>query len=181
MKLNEIIKMCSEMLNLDLPDVNSGSDLPDIHIVKILQSCANFVYEELYRDYATSLRKTVVDVVDGFADTSVYRMCKVIALTDGEGNDVKFRYSDGGIYVEADGRYNMCYARLPDVIGLNDEVVMPSPRITERIFIYGIIREYYAALGDWVNAKQWDERYKDALAVACGKTSSMRLPVRGWL
>ena len=177
MKLYDILTTCGEMLGLQLDDGLNESDAR----VKILVNCANFVYEELYRDYATALRKTVVEVTNGFADTSVYKLCKVISLTDGEGNEVKFRYGEGGIWVDEDGKYNMCYARLPDIIGLNDEVLMPSPRITERIFAYGTIREYYAATGDFAVAKQWDDRFKDALAVACSKTSSMRLPVRGWL
>ena len=175
MKLKEIIKICTEMLNLDTVDLAE-----DDARTKILVNCANFVYEELYRDYATSLRKTVVEVVDNFADTSIYKLCKVISLTDGEGNQVHFRYSDGGICVDHDGKYNMCYARLPEIIGLDDEVVMPL-RITERIFAYGIAREYHAVLGDFALAKMWDDRFKDALKVASTKTSSMRLPVRGWL
>ena len=177
MKLNEIIKMSSEILNLGLDEVDFDGELPDNNIVKILLNCSNFVYEELFRDYATSLKKTVVEVIGGFADTSVYRMCRVISLVDAEGNDVKFRYGDGGVYVETDGKYNMCYARLPDVLSWGDEVAMPSPRITERMFVYGVVREYYAVMGDFALAKQWDTRFKDALQVAGVKTSSMRMPV----
>lgn len=181
MKINEIIKMSSEILNLNLPTELFDEEMPDDNMVRILLNSCNFVYEELYRDYATSLRKTVVEVIDGFVDTSVYRMCRVISLVDAEGNDVTFRYGDGGLYVDADGKYNLCYARLPDVLGWGDEVCMPSPRITERMFVYGVVREYYAVTGDWTLAKQWDTRFKDALQVAGVKTSSMRMPVRGWL
>lgn len=181
MKINEIIKMSSEILNLDLSDVDFDGDMPDSNIVRIMLNSCNFVYEELFRDYATSLRKTVVEVKDGFADTSVYRMCRVISLVDAEGCDVKFRYGDGGLYVDTDGKYNLCYARLPDVLGWGEEVHMPSPRITERMFVYGVVREYYAVTGDWVLAKQWDTRFKDALQVAGVKTSSMRMPVGRWV
>lgn len=181
MKTNEIVKISSEILNLDLSEEYFENDLlPDDNVVKILLNCCNFVYEELFRDYATSLRKTVVEVRDGFADLSVYRMCKVISLVDAEGNDVKFRYSAGGLYAE-DGKYNLCYARLPDVLGWIDEIHMPSPRITERMFVYGVVREYYAVTGDWTQAKEWDVRFKDALQVAGVKTSSMKMPVGRWL
>ena len=181
MKINEIVKMSSQILNLNLAEEYFDSnELPDDNVVRILLTCCNFVYEELFRDYATSLRKTVVEVKDGFADTSVYRMCKVISLVDAEGNDVKFRYGDGGLYAE-DGRYNLCYARLPDVLSWDNEVHMPSPRITERMFVYGVVREYYAVIGDWTLAKEWDTRFKDALQVAGVKTSSMKMPVGRWL
>ena len=182
MKLYEIIKICNEALNLDIPSeyFEERQEESDWRI-KTLVNCCNFVCEELYRDYATSIRKTVVEVTNGFADTSDYKMCRVLTLTDGEGNDVKFRYTDNGISVEKDGKYNMRYARLPERLGWNDVVTMPSPRITERIFVYGVAREFYLAIGDVELAKQWDERFKDALAVACSKTSPMRMPVRGWL
>ncbi|MCH5153049.1 MAG: hypothetical protein J1F68_03740 [Clostridiales bacterium] len=181
MTVNEIVKMSSEILNLGLSEECFEGDLPDNNVVKILLNSCNFVYEELFREYATSLRKTVVEIKDGFADTSLYRMCRVISLVDAEGNDVKFRYGDGGLYVDADGKYNLCYARLPDVLSWGDEVRMPSPRITERMFVYGVVREYYSVTGDWALAKQWDTRFKDALQVAGVKTSSMRMPVGRWL
>lgn len=182
MKTNEIIKMSGEILNLDLSeDYFHSEQMPADNIVKILLNSCNFVYEELFRDYATSLRKTVVDVVDGFADTSAYRLCRVISLVDAEGNDVKYRYGDGGLYVDKDGKYNLCYARLPDVLGWGEEVKMPSPRITERMLVYGVVREYYAITGDWNSAAQWDARFKDALQVAGVKTSSMKMPVGRWL
>ena len=181
MKVSEIVKTCGEILNLNFSDEYfECSDAPNEFSVKILVNGCNFVLEELYRDYATSIRKTVVEVKDGFADTSIYKLCKVISLLDSEGNDVKFRYSDGGLYVNTDGKYNMCYARLPSVVGWDDEVQLPSPRLTERVLIYGVVREYYAIIGDWQSAKQWDARYKDALQVACGKISTMRMPVGRW-
>ena len=180
MTVNEIIKLSSEILNLEFPNEYFDGEMPADNVVKILLNSCNFVYEELFRDYATSLRKTVVEVKDGFVDTSLCRMCRVISLVDEEGNDVKFRYGDGGLYAE-DGRYNLCYARLPDVLRWGDEVHMPSPRITERMFVYGVVREFYAVTGDWALAKEWDTRFKNALQVAGVKTSSLRMPVGRWL
>ena len=185
MKVSQIVKICGEMINLGLPDELfdegvSGSVAGQNPDVKVLINCCNFVLEELYRDYATSLRKTVAQAVEGFVDTSQYKLCKVISLVDAEGNDVKFRYGDGGLYVDKDGKYNLCYARLPNAVEWEDEIVMPSPRVTERMLIYGVIREYFASQGDWSSAKQWDVRFKDALMVSQVKVSSMRLPVGRW-
>lgn len=184
MKVSQIVKICGEMLNIAFPDeffdVSANNDVTDSVDAVALVNCCNFVLEELYRDYATSLRRTVVESAEGFVDTSKYKLCKVISLVDAEGNDVKFRYGDGGLYVDKDGKYNMCYARLPAQMEWNDEIAMPSPRITERMLIYGVIREYFAMQGDWNNAKQWDSRFKDALRSSEVKISSMRLPVRRW-
>ena len=183
MKVKDLLKLCGERANLPFPDEEEiESEMATLgSCVRQLLNCCNNVLEELYRDYASSIRKTVVDVVDGFADTSGYRLCKVISLVDGEGNDVKYRYTEGGLLVDEDGKYNLCYARLPVEVGLEDEVTLPSPRITERILAYGILREYFAMVGDRLTASQWDERYKDALRIADVKSSSMRMPVGRWL
>lgn len=184
MKVNQLIKICAEMLQLATDDQVFESDETQAmqnRDVKTLVNACNFVLEELYRDYATSLRKTVICVKDGFADTSAYKMCKVVSLVDAEGNNVAFRYCDNGLYVQKDGCYNMCYARLAGDLGWNDEISLPSPRITERILAYGIVREYYSVTGDWYNAEKWDERFKDALQVSMTKPSPMRIPARRWL
>ena len=184
MKVKELLKLCGEMGNLNFPSEEEidGEMEQQGSCVRQLLNCCNFTLEELYRDYASSIRKTVVEVVDGFADTSEFRLCKVISLVDGEGNDVKYRYTEGGLCVAEDGRYNLCYARLPSDVGLEDDVTLPSPRITERVLAYGILREYFTIIGDALSACQWDERYKDALRIADVKSSSMRMPPVGrWL
>ena len=183
MKVKELLKLCGDMANLAFPDdeeIESELETQGSTVRQLL-NCCNFTLEELYRDYASSVRKTVVEVVDGFADTSAYRLSKVISLVDGEGNDVKYRYTEGGLSVEEDGKYNLCYARLPGDVNLEDEVTLPSPRITERVLAYGILREYFAIIGDRATASLWDERYKDALRIADVKSSSMRMPVGRWL
>ena len=182
MKVKELLKLCGEMANLNPSEEEIESEAEEQgSSTKRLLNCCNFTLEELYRDYASSVRKTVVEVVDGFADTSGLKLNKVISLVDGEGNDVKYRYTEGGLSVDGDGRYNLCYARLPNDVGLEDEITLPSPRITERVLAYGILREYFTVIGDTLTASQWDERYKDALRIADVKSSSMRMPVGRWL
>ena len=182
MKVKELLKLCGEMGNLNISYEEMESDAEQQgSCLRQLLNCCNFTLEELYRDYASSIRKTVVEVIDGFADTSGFRFCKVISLVDGEGNDVKYRYTEGGLWVDKDGKYNLCYARLPNDVDLEDEVTLPSPRITERMLAYGILREYFAINGDTLTASLWDERYKDSLRIVEVKTSSMRMPVGRWL
>ena len=183
MKVKELLKLCSEMGDIEFPeDSQLDTELnTQGSCARRLLNCCNNTVEELFRDYASALRKTVVEVVDGFADTSEYKLCKVISLVDGEGNDVKFRYTDGGLSVEKDGKYNLCYAKLPNELNIGDEVVLPSPRITERIVAYGILRDYFTTVGDKAAAAQWEDRYKDALRVTDVKSSPMRRPVGRWL
>ena len=183
MKVKELLMLCSEMGNLTFPADNEiDTELNTAgSCIRQLLVCCNCILEELYRDYASALRKTVVEVVDGFADTSAFKLSKVISLVDGEGNDVNYRYTEGGLAVSQDGKYNLCYARLPDEVGIDDELTLPTPRITERILAYGVLREYFAIIGDRQTSSQWEERYKDALRIADVKSSPMRMPVGRWL
>ena len=182
MKVRELLKLCGEMANLNFPTEEETETADEQGgCVRQLLTCCNFTLEELYRDYASAIRKTVIEVVEGFADTSGLQLCKVISLLDGEGNDVKYRYTEGGLSVERDGKYNLCYARLPSKVGLEDEITLPSPRITERVLSYGILREYFFLNGDRATASQWEERYKDALRIADVKNSPMRMPVGRWV
>lgn len=182
MKLKEVIKACGDLLSLELAASYFDNDVAPANnsFVDKLVTCFEQVYEELYRDYAAALRKTVVEAVNGVIDLKGFRLCRVISLVDEEGVSVPFRYSDDALLAR-DGKYNLTYARLPDPVGWNDELVMPSPRIGERVLVYGVAREYLASINDWATARQWDERFKNALQAASGKTASMRLPVRGWL
>ena len=180
MKVKELLKLCGEMGNIDTGDFDSKVKQEGSSARQLL-NCFNFTLEELYRDYASSIRKTVVEVKDGFADTSDFKLCKVISLVDGEGNDVKYRYTEGGLAVDGDGKYNLSYARLPGDVGLDDDVTLPSPRITERVMSYGILREYFTINGDMATASVWEERYKDALRIVEVKTSSIKMPSRRWL
>ena len=182
MKVKELLMLCAEMGNLNL-DVNTFEN--DAKVVgacaRQLLNCCNFVLEELYRDYASAVKRTVVEVADGFVDTSSLNLCKVISLVDGEGNDVKYRYAEGGLSVNGSGKFNLCYARLPSALGLKDDIALPSPRITERVLAYGILREYFTIIGDTYTASQWEERYHGALRIADVKNSTMRMPARRWL
>lgn len=181
MKLRQVVKECGDILALGLSEdfFQPQAEVTDGRVARLL-NCFRSVYDELYRDYASALGKTVVESVDGKVDLSPYKLCRVVSLVDGEGNRVSFRYSDNALAVK-DGRYNMCYARLPENVEWDGDVIMPSPCIGERVLIYGMLRDYLASLHDWANAAQWDKRFKDALQVACGKSPAKRMPVRGWL
>lgn len=182
MKLNQLLKICGELLNLNIPDgiFETEQEATDVRVVR-LDAAFRHTYEEIFRDYASALRKTVVTATEGEVDLAPYNMCRVVSLTDGEGQNVPFRYGEQKLYTDRDGSFNMCYARLPDNLGWKDEVSMPSTRITPRIVAYGVARDYHTSLGDWQSAKQWDERFKNALQSACGKSASMHMPSRRWL
>lgn len=182
MKVIDVVETCNKILDLDIEvgKISSGEVLPCDKTSRIV-SCCNLVLEELYRDYAAHCRKTVAEARDGFISTSEYNLCRVLSLCDGEGSPVSFRYTEGGVLVKKDGKYNMTYAKLPVEVGINDNITLPSPKITDRIFIYGVLREYLLQNGDYTAAQVWREKFEDALSVANMQTVSGVMPVRRWL
>ncbi len=181
MKLKELIQKCSELLGLELSrSYFQATSQPQNTYIDKLVACFDSVYEELFRDYASPLRRTVVQSADGVVDLSGLRLNKVVSLTDGEGRDVPFRYSDNALSVGRQGSFNLCYSRLPDDVAWDEEIKLPAPYLSDRLLTYGIMREYLCTVGDWSAAGMWDERYRTAITAACSKTTSMRLPVGRW-
>lgn len=193
MKIYEIVQRCKDVifgadfsediaLTAEQKNDETQSDAPTKRSTDtLLVTCCNLVLEELYCDYATAIKKTVIEVVDGFAKIDGLQLSRVISVKDDNGYDVKYRYSENGLQIDRDGTYNLTYARLPETVAENDDLLLPSPRITPRIFIYGVLKEYFFATNDAVCANTWEERYKDALQIANVKQSSMRMPQRRWI
>lgn len=182
MTVANVIETVEEILNggsVMCAEENGENVSPD-EKYKSLVSCCNFVLEDLYRDYATDCRKTVVEVKNGIADVSGLNMCRVLSLADSSGNSASFTYNSQGLLAETDGRYNLTYARLPQTLTYVSEVVLPDPRITYRIFIYGVIAEYLKRRGDYQKSAVWNDKFVTALSAAY-RTCAGVMPVRRWL
>lgn len=179
MTVKEIVALCSKMADLEVDEsCFSDGGAPDEKAQK-LALCCNCVLEQLYCDFATALKTCRVTSRNGVIDVKPLRLNRVISLADACGNNAPYRYTQDGIAV-ADGEYILTYALLPQKADWNDEVSFPSPRITQRIFAYGVISEYFFQIGDFSAAEIWETRYKDALHSSRVKTSSMCLPVGRW-
>ncbi|HIU91159.1 MAG TPA: hypothetical protein IAC72_04025 [Candidatus Fimimonas merdipullorum] len=181
MKIYEILSLCNDMAKLGLPaeyfTANNQSALADERIRAMLTCCAT-VSEELYCDYAAAVKKCRVRAENGFIDCSKLRLCRVISLTDSMGNAAKYRYTEGGLITD-EGEYTVVYAALPPKTEWDGEIKL-TPRITPRIFAYGIIAEYCFISGDVVAQKSWAQRYYDALRLAEIKTSLQTMPAGRW-
>ncbi len=180
MKLKQIVKLCGQLCGITLPsDLDDAATQSD-KTVMLLVNCCNLVLDELYREYAASVCKTVVEAADGFIDTSTLPLGKVLSLTDGYGCDVPFKYTQNGLITEQKGKLNLCYSRQSVGAEWNEELPLPTPQISARIVVYGVVAEYLQAAGDINGYSLWRQRYEDALR-ACCRSHCNRMPVRRWL
>ena len=183
MKVSQIAKICKELANLDLPP-NCYQDVTDDYTqsdcAKLILTVSNLVLEDVYCNYATSLVKVVVVSNDGIIDTSNLQLNRVVALTDSQGNNVAYRYTERGLFVDYNGTFNLLYAKLPPQVDWNDEFLLPSPRITPRVFAYGVLAEYFHSIADDVQAERYQSKYQAALRIATRKITPTKMPARRW-
>lgn len=182
MTVTKIIQTIDEMLGLGIyQQANSDQQTVqnDIRSIRLLD-CCNSVSEQLYAEHMADPTRTVVEVVNGVAplDPQTYRVLKI---KDSNGCDVDFNYTSNGIAVEADGRYNVTYARLPQRMSFEDEVILPDPRFTHRLFVYGVIAEYFRRVGDYATGESWQQKFDDAITVTVELRKSARMRTRRWL
>lgn len=183
MKVSQIAKICKELANLDLPPncyQTEGDDYSASDCAKLLLVASNVVLDDLYCNWTPSLCKAVVCSKNGFVDTQSLLLNSVVRLTDSQGNDVTYRYTERGLFVQTDGTFNLLYAKLPPTVDWNDQFVLPSPKITPRIFAYGVLTEYFHSIADDVQAQRYQTKYHDALRIATRKLSPMKMPARRW-
>lgn len=178
MTVTELITTVNSILNLG---VNVEASLSEQPVCATLLACCNFVLEDLYRNHATHTRTTVVEAVDGFIPTKDIRLCRVFAVTDSCGRQTRYKYASGGLLVDVDGKYNLAYAKLPTELSFTSEVTLPSPRITDRIFVYGVIAEYLRITGDYTAASVWRDKFEAAVTVATADKTTAKMPARRWL
>lgn len=184
MTILEVVETVDTILNIGIidcinPDEDKIAQLQRDDDVASIVSCCNYVLEELYRSSFVDCHTTVVEATEGVIDVSNLKMLRVLALRDAEGNKARIMQGEGCLYAPYDGKFNLTYARAPaDVDLLSD--LPANPRMTFRIFIYGVITEYLRRRGDFDQSLSWDEKYQNALtAVATSPQRSM--PTRRWL
>lgn len=81
----------------------------------------------------------------------------------------------------ADAKYNRARVNSPVPLTFESEATLPDSKITARIFIYGVIAEYFRIAGDYSQSVSWTEKYVNALSVAFSSKTTARLPSRRWL
>lgn len=182
MQVKDVIKLACEMTdNNDLIDAIDNNNLTDDEQVTIdcLVGCFNLINNEVASEYIPLLHKETMKTQDfkiNFDDFSK-KMLEIISIKDKLGRNVKYKRFDSYIMTKAN-EVEIIYSYLPEDVGINNEI---SSLLPERVYAYGIAREYLFMQSMFDDAQLWDSRFKNSLRVLTRKKGEIKMPKRSFL
>ncbi len=198
MKLREIIKLSAIILNLD--DVLNGTKIYDEtyditneqNVIKngtveertlnLLMRCFNLVYSEIATDYFPLICQEKITVQNGNYKLSDLenRLYKLVKIEDEDYKEPKFKIYDNVLYVK-NGTYTIVYSFVPTKCSLNSEVNNFNGKIVDRIFAYGINKEYCFISGLYEEAESYRLKFEDCIKLCKSNQKNLTLYKRRWI
>ena len=180
MKLREIVKLSSIMLNIE--DVLNSTKLydesfdvldedttltSDTNIDKtfnLLIRCFNLVYSEIATDYLHLINKEKIEVKNGQFELKNLNknFYKFVKLEDKNFNSVNCEIYNDTLY-SLDGEYGLVYCYKPSFVTLNSEIDDFNGKITDRVLAYGLNKEYCYILGLYEDAESYKTKFEESL------------------
>ena len=201
MKLREIVKLSSIMLGLE--DIltmeelyNSSFDILNedtylqndsetnainIRNLNLLVRCFNLAYSEIATDYVPLTFKENVTVTNGYIDLSTLtkKFYKLIKIESPKNDKVEYEMYANKIYLN-NGVYTIVYRYIPTFATLNSDLETFDGKILDRVFAYGLNKEYCYISGLYNEAESWKNKFEDSLKLVLMK-QNFNLPKRRWL
>lgn len=197
MKLREIVKLSCIMLNID--EVLNGEKLYDESFdienensiiltgsveernLNLLVRCFNLVYNEIATDYFPLITLENIKITNGSFNLNnlqnkFYKLIKI------ESDDIlvnKFEIYDNILYLK-NGDYKIVYAYSPDKVTLNSEINTFNGKIMDRIFAYGLNKEFCFISGLYSESESYKAKFEESLKSAKIVKHSIKLPKRRW-
>lgn len=177
-----IILACDFTENQDLGKaLEENSTLTDeqTKLCDSLVKCFNLVNSEIASDFVPLLKNDELKTKDFRVNFSEFTFVpsQIYSVKDKGGRNVKFKVFDNYLIAFAN-MVNVAYTTLPGDMALTSEFTTTLP---ERIYAYGVAREFYFLQSLFDDADIWEARFKDALQSYCRKKSGVVMPKRRWL
>jgi len=160
MKLKNIIKLVSEMLN--------------VQDEKIIKRCANLVLGNIASNHRDCIAKQTFTVTNGRIDYSEFNrtFLKIVSIKSG-GRSLEYSLFVDFIEVQ-NGQITVEYAFVPVFESENSSVAIPG--ITEQTFVYGVLTEYAIISGMVNEAKIWNHKFEEGLFATNIRNKNIILP-----
>ncbi len=158
---------------------NSSLTAEQTLVCDSLVKCFNLVNSEIASDYIPILKNEEIKPTDFKINFSEFSSSpyQIVSVKDKNGRNVRFKVFDSYIMAFAN-IVNVTYTTLPSAMALTSEFATVLP---ERVYAYGVAREFYFQQTLFDDADIWEERFKDALQVFSRKKSDVVMPKRRWL
>ncbi len=177
-----IFKACDFTENDDLAQAlkqKASLDEDKQTLLSKLIKCFNLVRNEIVSEYMPIVKMERILANEGkiYFDQFDGKVIDILSVKDRFGNSVKYKIFDGYMTVERPDVF-VYYNSSVDELGIDDQFYST---ISERVYAYGVVREYYFIQTLYDDAKVWDERFKASLQTFERKKGDTILPRRRWL
>lgn len=197
MKLREIIKLSCMMLSID--DVLNGEKLYDENFdildedsiitsgsveernLNLLVKCFNLVYSEIATDYFPLITMENIKVSNKSFNLNELQnnFHKIIKIECNDKIVDKYEIYDSILYLD-NGEYKIVYAYTPTKVTLNSEINNFNGKIVDRVFAYGLNKEFCFISGLYSEAESYKTKFEQGLESASRLKRNIKLPKRRW-
>lgn len=198
MKLRDIIKLSCVMLGLD--EILNSDELYDENFditnaeeinkngtniektLSLLVKCFNFAYMEIASDYLPLITMEKINIKNGMFNLNELsnKIYKIVKL-ETKGGDIINAKSYSGVLYAKDGEYNLYYAFVPETATLNSEINNFNGKVLDRVFAYGINKEYTYISGLYSESESYKTKFEEALKNCVSEKRNLTLPKRRWV
>ena len=177
-----IIKACDfvgkDELALSLKNSQTLTQQQD-ELCNRLVSYFNLIRQEIAQCYQPNLQAEIFAVKNFKLEFSKFSkpLQEIYSIKDKFGRNVNYKVFDGYVFVCAK-EVEVIYSSDVEPLALESEFFSQLP---ERVFAYGIAREYFFVENLYEDANVWEGRFKGALEIMTRRKSEIRIPQRRWI
>lgn len=182
MKVKDVIVKACDFIGKDelASNLITGAEVPEENLAlqQKLVKCFNLIREEIASEYQPILHVEKFIVKNFKLELSSFEneVVEIYSIKDRFGRNVHYKIFDGYIFV-CGKDVEVIYSTIAQELEINDEF---SSNLPERIFAYGVAREYFFLSGLYEDANIWEERFKGALQIMLRRKSEVKVPRRSW-
>ncbi|MBQ8444632.1 MAG: hypothetical protein IJX25_04700 [Clostridia bacterium] len=183
MKVKDVIIKACDFVNKDdlAKSLVDGSALSeeDFSLQEKLVKCFNLIREEIASEYQPILQVEKFTVKNFKLELSSFSndVLEIYSIKDKYGRNVHYKIFDGYIFV-CGKEVEVIYSTPASTLTIDDDF---SSSLPERIFAYGVAREYFFINSLYEDANIWEERFKGSLQIMLRRKSEIKMPRRSWI
>ena len=175
-----ILKVCDFLENKELSQaiLKNSLNSQQEEEVETLVKCLNLVRNEIATEMLPNVKLERVASQKGRIDFSSlsHQIIEILSVKDIFGNNAVYDvYSDH--ITTSETKVDIKYNANPEILAFEDEFFSTIP---ERVYAYGIVREYYYIQTLYEDAGVWEARFKNSIGALERKKSETVVLKRRW-